>query len=62
MQNSSVTLTVVGQNDNSAIYIAFLNLVNLRDLFGVETKLKKYIQEQQPNQLLQPEHEFCQQN
>ena len=32
----------------------FLNFVSLRDLFGVKTKLKDSIQEQQPNQ-----YHFC---
>ena len=34
---------MVGWNDSSTIYMLLLNLVNLRDLFGVVTKLKKTI-------------------
>ena len=42
-----------------------MNLVNLRDLFGVETKLKKEIYSRTTTKtvpLLKPEHGFCQQN
>ena len=40
---SSVTFSAVDQNGSSAAYIASLNLVNLRDLFGVKIKLKESI-------------------
>ena len=45
--------------------IALLNLVNLRDLFGVGTKLKKQKYSRTTSEsvpMLQPEHVFCQQN
>ena len=48
---------VAGQNDSRALYIASSESCKPdRNRFGFETKLKEYIQEQQP------EHGFCQKN
>ena len=58
----SATLTVVGLNNNMAVYIGFLESLNLRDLFSVGKKVEnKYIQ-QKLVPLLQTEHGFCQEN
>ena len=52
-QKSSVTLTVVGQNNSSAIYIASPESCEPKRFVRCQNKrLKKYIQEQQPHQSL----------
>ena len=50
-QKSSLTLTVVGWNDNSAIYIASSESCEPKRLVWCWKKVEiKYIQEQRPNQ------------
>ena len=52
-QNSSVTLTVVGYNDNNAIYVASSESYEPKRFVQCWNKVENiyiYIQEQQPNQ------------
>ena len=57
----SATLTVVGWNDNMAVYIASSDSSKPKRFVRRWKKVeRKYIQEQWP--LLQQKHGFCQQN
>ena len=63
-KESSANLIVVVWNCNKACTLFILNLLNLRDLFGVSTKLKEIIfkNNHQMNSTVTTEHGFFRQN